>query len=61
MNALSKLGSAAKALLAAAIAAGGSVVTALGDNSLSTQEIVTAVLAGLVALGAVYGVPNKES
>lgn len=49
----------AKAFLAAAIAAGSSVVTALGDNVLSGQEIATAIVAALVALGAVYGVPNK--
>jgi TRAP-type C4-dicarboxylate transport system permease small subunit len=47
-----------KAILAGLIAAGGSVVTGLGDNTLSAQEIVTAVVVGLVALGSVYGVSN---
>ncbi len=49
----------AKAIIGAAIAGVGSIVTALGDNALSYQEIGTAVLAALVALGAIYGVPNK--
>lgn len=49
---------AAKAILSGLIASGGSVVTGLGDNSLSYQEIVTAILVGLVALGGVYGVSN---
>lgn len=51
----------AKAILASVISGLSAIVTALGDNALSTQEIVTAVLAALVALGAVYGVPNKAA
>ena len=47
-----------KAIIAGLIAAGGSIVTGLGDNTLSAQEIVTAVVVGLVALGSVYGVAN---
>lgn len=49
---------ALKAVLASLISAGGSIVTGLGDNRLSLQEIVTAVVVGLVALGGVYGVSN---
>lgn len=48
-----------KAVVAGLIAAGGSLVTALGDNALSSQEIVTAVVAFLVGLGVVAAVPNK--
>ena len=51
----------AKAIVALLIAGLGSVVTALGDGTLSTQEIVVAVLAAVVALGAVWGVPNKPA
>lgn len=50
-----------KAVLAAAIAAASSIATGLGDNILSGQEIVTAVVAGLLALGVVYQIPNKNS
>lgn len=49
---------ALKAILAGAIAGGGSLVTALGDNILSLQEIATAVVVTLIALGGVYGVSN---
>lgn len=45
-----------KAVLAGVIAGLGSVVTGLGDNVLSYQEIVTSVLAAVVAFGALYGV-----
>lgn len=51
--------SAVKAVLAALIAFVGSLVTATVTGGISTNEWLTAVLAGLVALGAVYGVPNK--
>lgn len=53
--------SIAKALLAAAIAGLGSLATALGDNHVSAQEGVTCLLVAVVALGAVYGVPNKSA
>lgn len=49
---------ALKAILAGAIAGGGSIVTALGDNVLSLQEIATAIVVTLVALAGVYGVSN---
>jgi uncharacterized membrane-anchored protein len=47
-----------KAVLTGAIALLSSVVTGLGDNTLSSQEIVTAVLAGVVAFAALYGIPT---
>lgn len=47
-----------KALLAGVIAGLSSVVTGLGDNVLSLQEIVTAILAAVVAFGALYGIPT---
>lgn len=48
-----------KAAVAGLIAAGSSLITALGDNSLSYQEGVTAIVAFLVGLGIVAAVPNK--
>ncbi len=50
-----------KATVAGLIAAGSSLITALGDNALSAQEIVTAVVAFLVGLGVVAAVPNKPA
>ena len=62
---LAFLKGAAKAVLAALIAFLGSLATALVDgNSLSQVsdgQWVTAALAGLLALGAVYGVSNASS
>jgi|SoiMetStandDraft_2_1073263.scaffolds.fasta_scaffold1360580_1 hypothetical protein len=59
-----KLAGAAKALLAALISFLGAVSTALIDDKslaeLTDGQWVTAILAGLVALGAVYGVPNRS-
>ncbi len=49
-----------KALVAGLIAAGSSAITALGDNSMSAQEWVTAGVAFLVGLGVVAAVPNKQ-
>ena len=49
----------AKAIIGAASAFVASLVTALGDNTISGQEWLTAVAAALVALGVVYAVPNK--
>lgn len=49
-----------KAVVAGLIAAGSSAVTALGDNSMSAQEWVTAGVAFLVGLGVVAAVPNKQ-
>jgi len=51
--------SAAKALVGAAIAALSSIAAGLVDDDLTSNEWLTAIVAGLVALGAVYAVPNK--
>lgn len=60
-----RLAGMAKAFLAAAIAFLGAISTALIDDKslgqLTDGQWVTAALAGLVALGAVYGVPNRAS
>ncbi len=48
-----------KAIVAGLIAAGSSAITALGDNTMSAQEYVTAAVAFLVGLGVVAAVPNK--
>ncbi len=47
------------AVVAGLIAAGSSAITALGDNTMSAQEYVTAAVAFLVGLGVVAAVPNK--
>ena len=62
---MDKVASVAKALLASVIAFLGSLATALvvddtGLGDVSDGQWVTAILAGLVALGAVYSVPNKQ-
>lgn len=56
-----KLSSMAKAVVAAAAAAAGTLAVATADGSLSTGDIVTLVLAVLGALGVTYAVPNKEA
>jgi len=50
-----------KAIVAGLIAGLSSIVTALGDNTISTQEWVTAAIAFLVALSAVWAVPNAKA
>lgn len=50
-----------KAFVAGLIAAGSSLITALGDNTVSSQEAVTAAVAFLVGLGVVASVPNKPA
>lgn len=61
---MDKLAGMAKALLGSAIAFLGSLATALVDDKglgeVTDGQWVTAVLAGLVALGAVYAVPNRR-
>lgn len=47
----------AKAVIAAAISFLGALQVGL-DGGLTTQEVVGSLVAGLVALGAVFGVPN---
>jgi len=49
----------AKALIAAIIAALTSIVTGLVAGGLSWSEIVTAIIAFFVGLGAVFSVPNR--
>lgn len=41
--------------IATAIAVGGVLVTALSDNVITPAEAITAAIAGLTALGAVFG------
>lgn len=48
-----------KAWLAALIAGLTSVATALGDDAINSGEWITAVTAFVVALGAVWGIPNQ--
>lgn len=49
----------AKALVAALIAGLAALATALDDSQVSAQEWVTAAVALLTALGAVWAVPNR--
>jgi hypothetical protein len=51
----------AKAVVGALVAAGSALVPALADDKLTHGEIVVVVVAGLVALGVVWAVPNKPS
>jgi hypothetical protein len=52
---------AAKAIVGALSAALGSLSLAVVDGSfVTTQEWLTAALAGLVSLGAVYQIPNSD-
>lgn len=52
---------AAKAFLASLIAGVGVVSAGMTDGHLTAAEGVAAALAGLIALGAVYGVTNKPA
>ena len=49
-----------KAIVAAVVAGLGSLYQALDNGHVSGQEWVAAALATLVALGAVWGVPNLD-
>lgn len=51
----------AKALLAGAIALVGSLATAAVDGGISTAEWLTAASTGLIALGGVWGIPNRST
>jgi hypothetical protein len=53
------ISSVAKAIVAAAAAAAGTLAVATQDGSLSTGDVVTVVLSVLGALGVTYVVPNK--
>lgn len=50
----------AKAIVGAAVAGLGAAGTALTDGVVSGQEWVAIASATLVALGVVFGVPNKD-
>ncbi|QIJ62542.1 hypothetical protein [Streptomyces sp. JB150] len=50
----------AKAFVAAIVAGGGSLGTAMQDGVVTQAEGVTALLVALGALGAVWRVPNRE-
>lgn len=50
----------AKAIVAALVAGLGSLYQALDNGNVAAQEWVAVALATLAALGAVYGVPNRD-
>lgn len=50
----------AKALLAGGIAFVGAVATGYSDGAMEVAEWWSAIAAGLVSLGIVFGVPNTE-
>ena len=56
---MNKIAPYAKAIIAAAVTFLGALVTALDDGSISASEWLTAVIALLVAGGAVFSVPNR--
>lgn len=49
-----------KAIVAALVAALTSLYQALDNEAVTNQEWVAIVLAGLIALGTVWGVPNLD-
>ena len=49
-----------KAVVAALAAGTASLVTALDDSTVTTQEGLTAVVAVLAALGLTWAVPNRQ-
>lgn len=49
-----------KAVVAAVSAGAASLVTALGDGVITTQEGITAGLAVAAALGLTWAVPNRQ-
>lgn len=55
-----KVGSYAKAIVAAAAAGTGSLFQAVGDNAITPGEWVTVALAVLGALGITAAIPNAE-
>lgn len=50
-----------KAAVAAVAAGAASLVTALDDGTITTQEGLTAVVAVLGALGLTWAVPNRQA
>lgn len=49
----------AKSLISAAVALLGGLQVGLSNNGLDASEVIGAVIAALVALGATYALPNK--
>lgn len=58
---MSKPASYVKAILAFAIAGVGALATAASDGGISLAEGLSAAAAALVALGAVYQIPNSTT
>lgn len=52
------IGLITKAILAAAVASSGAIITALQNGRISWEEWVAIVISFLVALGAVWAIPN---
>lgn len=48
-----------KAVVAGVAAGAASLATALGDGTLTAQEVITAAVAALVAGGGTWAVPNR--
>jgi hypothetical protein len=56
---VSEVRKAVVAVLAVLVAVGNAFVSAVGDDALSSQDVVTVIVAALVAIG-VYVVPNEK-
>lgn len=59
MNSFEKVAPYAKAIIGALVAFLTAIITALEDDGISAAEWVTAVVALLIAGGAIFSVPNK--
>lgn len=57
---MSKFAPYAKAIIGALVAGLGALGVALEDGSVNSQEYVTIAAAFLVALGAIFAVPNTQ-
>lgn len=58
---MSKLAPYAKAIIGALVAGLAALASALEDGSINSQEYVTIAAAFLVALGAIFAIPNASS
>ena len=58
---MSKLAPYLKAITAALVAGLSVILTALDQGGLHSRDYVSAAIAFLIALGAVYSVPNKPA
>ena len=56
---MNKIAPYAKAIIAAVVTFLGALVTALDSGGISASEWLTALIAFLVAFGAVFSVPNR--